>query len=559
MASFSFALPGSRTRLAFKFALVGASGLLVNQLALALFTEFGEIPVLVSAIAATQVSSTWNFLGSEYWVFSGRLSRGSRFGRYFAFMALNNVSLLLRIPMLWVLYDVLGIHYLIANPITLLVLWALRFAFADGWIWRTTSAVRADGGSADGGSADGGSADGGSDASIMERTGLRIISSGPGEATYHYDIAGVLRIDSDVRLRELFHFLTDVPGRPDIQIKTQRVGGLPGRRTRFVASGSTLSYYEHLGMAGANFRITMGDPITVEAAALLARSPHVLYTNVVEALLRFVLTSRGYVLLHSACLVANGQAMLLSAQTDTGKTSTVIRLVREHGYEFLSDDMTIISSDGRALCYPKPMTLSYHTMSSIKGGELRGRERAALAVQSRLHSKSGRSVGRFLGGLNIPIMSVNSIVQILVPPPKFAIDALMPAAIGTEAPISHVFLMERGEASTERVAIDEGIPTLIANTDDAYGFPPFATFAPHLRIGADDYDALRNKEEALLRSALKKARIIRVRVPGHEWAEQLPEFLRGYDEELEGDGVAGLIAIPIEGEVIDSRPVRNAG
>jgi dolichol-phosphate mannosyltransferase len=553
MASFSFALPGSRTRLAVKFAVVGASGLVVNQLALVLLAPvvehlevFGSVFYLVAAIAATQISSTWNFLGSEYWVFSGRLSKGSRFGRYLAFMALNNASLLLRIPMLWVMHQILDINYLIANPITLLALWALRFVFADGWIWRSTSAVRA-----------------GSEGPTQERNGLRIISSGPGQATYHYDIAGVLRIESDVRLRELFHFLTDVPGRPDILIKAQRVGGLPGRRTRFVASGSTLSYYEHLGMAGANFRITMGDPITVEAAALLARSPHVLYTNVVEALLRFVLTSRGFVLLHSACLVANGQAVLLSAQTDTGKTSTVIRLVREHGYEFLSDDMTIISPDGRALCYPKPMTLSYHTMSSIKGGELRGRERAALAVQSRLHSKSGRSVGRFLGGLNIPIMSVNSIVQILIPPPKFAIDALMPAEIGTEAPISHVFLMERGEASSERVGIDDGIPTLIANTDDAYGFPPFATFAPHLRIGADDYDALRDKEEALLRSALKKARIIRIRVPGHEWAERLPDFLKGqaYDEDLDGDAMPGLIAIPIESgaKVIDSRRVRNAG
>jgi hypothetical protein len=328
-----------------------------------------------------------------------------------------------------------------------------------------------------------------------------------------------------------------------------------------VQTGSTLSYYEHLGMAGANFRITMGDPITVDVAALLARSPHVLYTNVVEALLRFVLASRGYVLLHSACLVANGQAVLLSAQTDTGKTSTVIRLVRDHGYEFLSDDMTIISADGRALCYPKPMTLSYHTMSSIKGGELRGSQRAALAVQSRLHSKSGRSVGRFLGNLNIPIMSVNSIVQILVPPPKYSIDALMPASIGTEAPISHAFLMERGESSSERVGIDEGVTALIANTDDAYGFPPFATFAPHIRIGADDYAALRGKEEALLRSALEKVRIIRVRVPGHEWAERLPEFLTGQPAEENADDVSGLIAIPIEAgaDVIDIRPIRHAG
>src|SRR5438094_7758559 len=178
-----------------------------------------------------------------------------------------------------------------------------------------------------------------------------------------------------------------------------RVGGLPSRRTRFVSAGTTIGYYEHLGLAGANFRITMGEPVVVQASPLLARSPHVLYTNVIEALLRFLLVSRGYVLLHSASMVVNGRATLLSAQTDTGKTSTVIQLIRQHGYGFLSDDMTIIAPDGRAICYPKPMTLSYHTMSSISGGDLKRGQRAALAVQSRLHSKSGRSVVRFLGPL----------------------------------------------------------------------------------------------------------------------------------------------------------------
>ena len=180
-----------------------------------------------------------------------------------------------------------------------------------------------------------------------------------------------------------------------------------------------------------------------------------------------------------------------------------------------------------AIHYPKPMTLSYHTMSSIRGHRLPMRQRAALAIQSRLHSKSGRTVGRRLGTMDIPIMSLNSVVQWLIPPPKYHIDALMPCDLAERAPIGHVFIMERGRPVTRRLSVDHALGTLIENTDDAYGFPPFATFAPHIRIGDDDYGALRLKEVALLRHALENAAIYRVRVSGHEWAEVLPSIVEG--------------------------------
>ena len=523
-------LPKNRAGIALSFAVVGLTGVVVNQLALAAFTEISGIFYLFSAIAATQVSSTWNFIGTEYWVFAGRKTRGSRLSRYVAFMALNNTSLLLRVPALWLLVDLLHLNYLVANPVTLILVWAGRFVFADGWIWAATSAVRQE---TDAPATAGGAA-------------LRLVPITEAPASYYYDIAGVLKLDSAVRLPELAYFLTEPFEKPDIEIRISRLGTFPSRTTRFVTAGSTLSYYEHLGMVGANFRITMGDPISVQAAPLLAHSPHVLYTNVIEALLRFLLVSRGYVLLHSASMVVNGRATLLSAQTDTGKTSTVIELIRQHGYGFLSDDMTIISPDGRAICYPKPMTLSYHTMSAIRGGDLRRSQRAALAVQSRLHSKSGRSVGAFLGRMNLPIMSVNSVVQMLIPPPKYRIDSLMGAEIGTEAPIGHVFLMERGEPLSERIDLDAAVVSLIENTDDAYGFPPFSTFAPHLRIGEADYPALRQMEEDLLRRAIKNAVLMRLRVPGHEWAELLPEIMNGTAPALQAvPASSNLIPIPI--------------
>lgn len=539
------ALRGIGSAPAFRFGLVGLTGIIINQVVLGLLTEAAGLYYLLSAIAATQFSSTWNFVGTENWAFAGRQFRGHIARRYLAFMAVSNSTLLLRIPLLWVLSDLLQINYLFANLVSLVVMFAVRFLIADGWIWAAASnpgpgsqALRA--------------------AMAPDVTALdpgmlpslRAVDPESDQADYGYDVGGVLRIHSDVELPELAYFLAAPTGMPDLRIRVVRVGALPSRRTRFVQVGERLTYLEQLGLAGANFRITMGEPILVEVAPLLAKSPHVLYTNVIEALLRFLMVSRGHVLLHSACVVVNGRAVLLSAETDTGKTSTVIQLVRDRGYEFLSDDMTIIGPGGRAITYPKPMTLSYHTMSVIHGGKMPRRQRAALSIQSRVHSKSGRSVGKALGRLPIPIMSVNSVVQILVPPPKYRIDALMPATIAVEAPISQVFLMERGEASREDLTPDEAIHQLISNTDDAYGFPPFSTFAPHIRIGSRDYQALRVQEEALLRRALANVAAVRVRVPGHEWAELLPGLVERFDTRISIDEPAA-VPIPIRAEVDD--------
>src|SRR4029078_7393166 len=92
-------------------------------------------------------------------------------------------------------------------------------------------------------------------------------------------------------------------------------------------------------------RATPGTPIILDANWLLTWSHHVLYTNMVEPLLRFMLVTRGHVLLHCAAVAAPAGAVLLSAQTDTGKTSTVLRLLMRHSWKFIADDMAIVSPD----------------------------------------------------------------------------------------------------------------------------------------------------------------------------------------------------------------------
>jgi len=485
------------------FLLVGGTGLVVNQALLIGLTEVAGLHYVLSAILATLGSTTWNFLLADRLVFGHRRPAMGATSRYGTFLAINLALLAARGPFLVGMTEIARVNYAWSNLITLVTLTGLRLVFADQLIWRDRVSTPEPGQVA------------------AEKTAER-------SARYRYNIAGVLRIDSDVVLRELAHFRTEVPGTPDVRITVGIVAPRPSTHIRFDQQGEDLVYREQLGAMGANFSLGMRDPIEIKVSPVLALSPHVVYTNIVEAFLRFLLVSKGYVLLHAAALADGQGATLMSAQTDTGKTSTVISLVRAHGYRFLSDDMVIIdAAAAEAISYPKPMTLSFHTMGVAKDGHLTVADRAKLSVQSRLHSKSGRQVGRALGRWNIPIMTINSAVQAVVPPPKHRIEALFPCEVGGRAPIRNVVLMERGPELLEQLPLDETIRRLIDNTDDAYGFPPFATFAPRIRIGEDDYDALRRKEVELLTQAVANARRWHLRVPGHEWADHLPSLIDG--------------------------------
>ena len=129
-------LTRARAVKAAKFVLVGGTGLVVNQVALAGAVEVG-LHYLVGAVVATQCSSLWNFALSERWVFrtDAETRRHPLWRRLALFLGMNNVALGLRGPLLYLLTSVLGVHYLVSNLFTLLLLTAARFALADSWIW----------------------------------------------------------------------------------------------------------------------------------------------------------------------------------------------------------------------------------------------------------------------------------------------------------------------------------------------------------------------------------------------------------------------------------------
>jgi hypothetical protein len=217
--------------------------------------------------------------------------------------------------------------------------------------------------------------------------------------------------------------------------------------------------------------------------------------------------------------------MLISAETDTGKTGTVLRMVRELGARFLSDDMTVLHADGRVGCFPKPLTISHHTLRAIGNDELSPSEWRRLRVQSRLHSKEGRQFAMLLARLNIPIMGVNALTQRLVPPPKYTVDRLLPCTIIPETTVSELFIISRGPFGAGELAPDDAMRTLLNNTEDAYQFPPFRQLAPSVAIDGADHDELRRQERAILAAALGQLRCRWISTPDFSWADEIPRAL----------------------------------
>jgi dolichol-phosphate mannosyltransferase len=508
------------------FGLIGATGIVVNSAALWFFYRTLGWNHLIGASLATQVSTAWNFMLVDTLVYRKR-AHGTRLGRAVRFFLMNNLLLLARLPVFQLLIDS-GLQVLVANAITLALLFVVRFVLSDRAIFA-------------------------SDGQETRRDPVRMLvdlKSPDGTAasaahrrsrylTYRYNVAGVVKIGSQVLLPELEFFRAQHIADSDVDIAV-RVGDVGARRPRRRAAmieslhPTVICYQEHLGRLGANFRARLDERITVEVGPLLARSCHVVYTNIVEPLLRFVMVSRGRMLLHSACLELEGTGVMLSALTDTGKTGTVLRLLREHGGRFLSDDMTVIDRSGNAAWFPKPLTISAHTLRAVSADDLTRSEWRRLQVQSRLHSRSGRSIALTLSRFNLPIMGINALTQMVVPPPKYSVDRLVPCQIADATRVRELFIIERGSPRLADLDKRDALTQLLANTDDAYGFPPFRYLAPAINIGSRDYRELRTAERDILAGFLANVRVRTLASDSFGWADEIPRLIHPSDSRSPG-------------------------
>ena len=278
------------------FALVGASGILVNSFVLYLVTSRLNIYYLLSVAIATVASTLWNFSLTELWVYRASAQSQGRIRRLALFSLMNVAALVLRSPLIYVMTSVFSIHYVISNLISLVLLTVLRFMTADSMIWGQT----------------------------MNVTGAQSMTS-TAKGVYSYSIHGVVTVVSEGQLPELEPFRVQQEiEQPTIRV---RIGIPPAPKKGAEKESNYLRYREIFGHLGFEAGIWMGEQVNVVASPLLRYSPHVLYTNIVEPILRWTFVKKGYALVHGATIAFGDEAFLITARTDTGKTTTLLKIL----------------------------------------------------------------------------------------------------------------------------------------------------------------------------------------------------------------------------------------
>jgi dolichol-phosphate mannosyltransferase len=462
-----------------RFGAVGATGLAVNMVLLAALADLVGLYYLAAAILATQGSTLWNFALTELWVFPDRDHRRQPLARLGLFLAVNNAALVLRVPLLFVLTSALGVHYLVSNLISLLSLTLARYALADVWIWARAKRPEGEG--------------------------------------FAYDIHGIVSVESEVRLPELERFrVAELVEEPGVRV---RIGAL--QEPNGSGSSRRIRYVEGSSVAGFGVEIAERDGrIEVTASPLLRHSPHVLYTNVVEPILRWTFARKGFALVHAACFAAGERAFMVTARSDRGKTATTLKILDRHPYSFVSDDVTILCPDGRVLAYPKPLTVDRRTVKSVRRPPLTRRERLALSLRSRRH-RVGRRAAMLGVKLRLPAATVAAITQRLAPAPEYHIEELIPSAqIVPEAQLSEIVVLDRRGANGEQLGRDEALDVLLEHGSDADGLGLRSQIASLLQ-SADGQD-LEARERDVVARALDRIPatfLRRERVAGEELAE----------------------------------------
>jgi glycosyltransferase involved in cell wall biosynthesis len=351
--------------------------------------------------------------------------------------------------------------------------------------------------------------------------------SGARRGPWNYDVHGIVTVRSDRALPELEKFrVRSLADTPTITVTVRADDTIPlGESVDVTGDTPKVSYRERTGFS---MSLDVSDAgVAVRVSPFVAKSPHVMYTNVVEPILRWQLVQRGYALVHAACFADEQEGFLVTARTDTGKTTTMLKVLDNSPLRFVSDDLVIVSPDGVIRSFPKPLTISAHTVHALKDTDLNRFERTILVPQSRIHSREGRQLAFLLTKYRLPVASINAIIQRVVPPPKYHVERLVRgvrSATGVE--IAGMFIIQRGGTGDEALPPEEALTTLLSNCDDAFGFPPYASLERLLLAIADD--DLRVREREIIATALTDVQVRLMRSDTLDWAVRIPHVVASW-------------------------------
>ena len=123
-------------------------------------------------------------------------------------------------------------------------------------------------------------------------------------------------------------------------------------------------------------------------------------------------------------------------------------------------------------------------------------------------------------------MGINAMTQMLVPPPKYSVDRLVPCRIGQHHAGAGAVHHRAGRAADRRPGPRaRTLERMIENTDDAYGFPPFRYLAPRSPSARTGYRHSRQREREILAGFLSHVRARVVASDNFGWADDIPRLI----------------------------------
>lgn len=442
-----------------RLVLVALFSLFVDTAAFALGQQWMPLPYWATAFIAAQFVILLRFFLTEKWVLGGghpvpgwpSLRR---------FWVTNQFSLLLvRLPLLILLFSVWNWSALGAILLAVLVESVVRYTISEQW--------------------------------VFSRRGITMWQPG----TYRYNIHDIIRIESQTPLPELayFHVAEPLP-HVDIQIRIDRFG------TPTPQPGAIL-YNERFSRFGFGMVVLPGDNFSeIVVSPLLGAAPFALYKSVVEPVLRWALVQRGYVLVYGASVAQNKAATLIVPEGDVGKTEAALQATQQAGYAFMSDDFAILAGNGRLYSFPKPISVTASLLRQSANG--RPGKSGFLWLQNLLYWRLGRQVGLQLSRRGWPVATLNILWQRFWQPPKWPVQAVQPdILLADTADLKEVVLLVDGGAAMTAVPTARLIQFVIQHQRAVEGFPPYNLLLEQLEDS--NKIALAEKEEAIITQALQ--------------------------------------------------------
>ena len=382
-----------------------------------------------AAFVATLLGDGWRWFGRRQFILPKR-ERAYHLGNRYWLASLTFATAVV-LPVFSLLRRFSKLPITLTYSLTLAIAGFTRYLFSDRWVW-TRGLV------------------------------------GAQPTSTAYNIHDQLLIHSPVPIPDLGWFQSSLSERvPDIVVRVDR-HGTPRQFENAV------SFDDHLGRFGFAFTILLNqEQVEVVISPLIAAAPHVLYVNILEPLMRYLLLKRGQLLLQAGAIIEKGGCCLISTmgRYPTAE-ATFAMLDVNKAAQYVGHDHVLLTETGEAFCFPLAMTTT-----------------------KLLDMNQARQLGAWLRQIDqFPAATINAWVQRLFPPVQQPIvQRLERERIVERAQVTGVELVNgKGINSADKLAT-----IILQNAQDPLGFPLFKMLADYeLRRG--QFDLFNLEQERLL-------------------------------------------------------------